>query len=238
MGTGDVPRAAPNLAANALWVIDDSPVTPTPETREPFVAWPPPGYVPYQLTYPRWSFSYGNADFSSASVSMTENGAPISTSLEPVVGGMGDNSLVWIPKGLSNLAIWPQPASDVKYEVTIDNVLIGGAPRSFSYDVYIFDPNMLLADFNNSGSVNAADLAAWKTHFGKLNAVAADGDADRDLDVDGEDFLRWQRELGTTFTASAAVPEPRSIASAVLGVVLLGHASRQLRRLAKRAGSD
>jgi T5SS/PEP-CTERM-associated repeat protein len=66
----------------------------------------------------------------------------------------------------------------------------------------------LTADFNNDGKVDAADLARWRTGFGKTTgAVRGDGDADGDGDTDGADFLAWQRQLGRT-PAVAAVPEP------------------------------
>jgi hypothetical protein len=70
---------------------------------------PPPGYVPYQTAYARWSFSYPGADFSAASVSMSSAGANLPVRLEPVVSGYGENTLVWIPSGLSNAAGGPDP---------------------------------------------------------------------------------------------------------------------------------
>ena len=74
MGTGDLPPTG-GSSSNALWVIDGHVWDPRPATRDMFVAWPPPGYVPYQVVFPRWSFSYPNADFSQASVTMTLDGS-------------------------------------------------------------------------------------------------------------------------------------------------------------------
>src|SRR5262249_49989817 len=68
------------------------------------------------------------------------------------------------------------------------------------------------------------DLAKWKVGFGAASgATHHAGDADSDQDVDGVDFLIWQRQLGSTSTvpASAAVPEPETLAllfAATLGV--------------------
>jgi hypothetical protein len=39
-----------------------------------------------------------------------------------------------------------------------------------------------------------------------------------DLDVDGADFLIWQRQLGTVTPESAAIPEPISVWSVVIDV--------------------
>lgn len=50
----------------------------------------------------------------------------------------------------------------------------------------------------------------------------ADGDADRDGDVDGGDFLSWQRELGGGGAPPiGAVPEPQSWMLAALAAALL-----------------
>jgi len=105
-----------------------------------WVAWPPKGFVPYQLVPSLWSFSYNNADFGSATVSMTQGGSPVSTSLEPVQNGFGDNTLVWTPSGLPGGA----PVQDITYSVTINNVMISGSPQSFAYDVTVIDPAVMV----------------------------------------------------------------------------------------------
>ena len=135
MGSGDIPNTLSNWAANALWVFDDNIWGPRPATREEFVAWPPPGYVPYQVVYPRWSFAYAGADFSSAQVQMSQNGNNLPVSVKPVVNGYGENTLVWEPA-----KVFGQPSADEVYSVTVKNVMIAGMPREFHYQVIIFDP--------------------------------------------------------------------------------------------------
>jgi autotransporter-associated beta strand protein len=70
----------------------------------------------------------------------------------------------------------------------------------------------LPADFNEDGTVDAADLTLWQGGYGAEGAAThGQGDADGDLDVDGEDFLVWQRTLGSVQEAqgaTGAVPEP------------------------------
>jgi hypothetical protein len=102
----------------------------------------PPGYVPYQLVPPRWSFSLSNANFSGAIVSLSTNGVSIPVTLEPMKNGYGENTLVWYPSSLNpNLPYsWPRPSSDTTYNVTISNVVFGGAPHTYNYSVKIFDP--------------------------------------------------------------------------------------------------
>jgi uncharacterized protein YkwD len=140
MGTGDIPPAGGHSPANALWVFDSHLWESRPATRDEFVAWPPRGYVPYQVVFARWSFAYPSADFSNAIVTMTSGGSNVSLTQSPVVNGYGENTLVWIPLGLSDSASWPKPASDITYTVSVQNVKIGGQSRTFSYDVIVFDP--------------------------------------------------------------------------------------------------
>ena len=79
------------------------------------------------------------------------------------------------------------------------------------------------SDYNNDGTVDAADLAAWRAGFGTSgSATHPQGDADGDLDVDGGDYLIWQRQLGSSAPATlntTTVPEPPTLGLLVLGVL-------------------
>lgn len=143
MGTGDVTGSG-NSNANALWVFDNRFGADRPTVRDDFVAWPPPGYVPYTTVYPRWSFSYPNADFSTAAVSMSENGVPISARKEALSSGIGENTLVWLAGTYTDGMQWSRPnvGSDTHYTVQISGVKINGVSRSFSYTVKVFDPDV------------------------------------------------------------------------------------------------
>ena len=137
LGTGDTPPGNGYAAANALWVFDrDHMWGPRPQTRDGFVAWPPPGYVPYQVVYPRWSLAYPNADFSAATVTVTRSGQSLGVQVNPVVNGFGENTLVWEPA----VDLGQQPVADVPVNVSVQNVLIDGLAQSFDYQVLIFDP--------------------------------------------------------------------------------------------------
>ena len=137
LGTGDIPPSSGNSAANALWVFDTANMWgPRPTTREAYVAWPPPGYVPYQVVYDRWSFAYAGADFSGANVVMNKNGTSLGLTVQPVVNGYGENTLVWEPNDSFSAA----PSTDISYDVTINNVIINGSPQSFNYEVIMIDP--------------------------------------------------------------------------------------------------
>lgn len=92
---------------------------------------------------------------------------------------------------------------------------------------YVTGGGTVLADFNGNGTVDAADLAKWRTDF----HAGAGSDADGDGDSDGQDFLVWQRRLGaTTASASvAAIPEPSALAMLALTCGALAGAARKRR---------
>jgi uncharacterized protein YkwD len=136
MGVGDVPGGSGFPATNALFVIDGKFLGPEPQTRDPFVAWPPPGYVPYQVVYGYWSFAYPDADFSAATVTVSRDGISVPVAPETPVDGYGENTLVWTPQGIDTGKL----AADTTYHVVVSNVRDGAQRLIFSYDVTLFDP--------------------------------------------------------------------------------------------------
>ncbi len=73
------------------------------------------------------------------------------------------------------------------------------------------------ADFDHDGDVDAADLAQWKTGFGKTSP----GDADDNGKVDGANFLAWQRAYTGSSNASTTVPEPATVLLAALALTVV-----------------
>ena len=120
--------------SNAIWVFANiggaRPASPE------WVAWPPPGYVPYPVVYARWSFSRPSADFSASTVTMTRGADAIALNRLTIANGYGDNTIVWEPQGLPGGA----PESDTVYTVQIGNVKVGAETRSYSYHVTVIDP--------------------------------------------------------------------------------------------------
>jgi len=139
MGTGDIPPDG-QWSANALWVFDSHLWDTRPVTRDNFVAWPPPGYTPYQVVPARWSFAYPQANFSGTSVNVTKDSQNIPVTPETYSGSYGENTFVWIFNGMSSGGPWPKPTTDESYQISVNNVVIGGQPRNFNYTVTIFDP--------------------------------------------------------------------------------------------------
>ena len=98
----------------------------------PFIAYPPKGFIPQTLAFPRWSFSIPAADFTNASVTMT---GPNGSIASPVISkSEGDNTIVWEPVGIER-----NSNSDISYTVTISGIT--NAPQfSYTYITTIFKP--------------------------------------------------------------------------------------------------
>lgn len=176
MGTGDVDENR-TTKANTLWVIGPRTAA-RPPVRDEFVAWPPPGFVPFDTVTPRWSFSYPWADFSSATVRMTENGKTISARKEEVKTGYGENTMVWIPGSYTHSSRWQKPLTDMTYEVKLENVRIAGVPQTFNYTVTVFAPEPADTDTGAPGTI-PGDSAPVVAIMGGSRTVA---DTDNRLD--------------------------------------------------------
>jgi thermolabile hemolysin len=83
----------------------------------------------------------------------------------------------------------------------------------------------LPGDFNHDGIVDAADYSVWRDEYGQAGvALTADGDGNKFVDV--RDFNIWKADFGQTSTSGVGanalnpVPEPASIAQAILAAIL------------------
>jgi hypothetical protein len=108
----------------------------------------------------------------------------------------------------------------------------------------LFDPNQVVlseydfqpyaADFNEDFVVNKDDLVNWRMGFGTTgNASHQNGDADGDHDVDGADFLTWQRQLSlgeAVELVTSAVPEPDA---SLLNILAALGAAASVRRVTR-----
>ncbi len=138
MGTGDIPGSG-GYSANSLYVFNNT-FGAQPELRENdgFVAWPPRGYVPGELVYPRWSFGMRGADMSDAQVSVTSGGVSLATEVVYESNACSGCEfapfpvVVFEPQGFAT-----DPAQDTTYTVTVSGVRVGGVTRSYSYTVAI-----------------------------------------------------------------------------------------------------
>jgi uncharacterized protein YkwD len=108
-----------------------------------FVTWPPSGYVPHDLIYPRWSIQHHDADFQDAQVQVTLDGAPVPVKIEYItetefVGiSLPSSGFVWIPQ-----VDWAtlDMSQDHQVQVEIRNIKIDGKSKNLAYQLTIFDP--------------------------------------------------------------------------------------------------
>ncbi len=154
-GSGSVGETT--QSANALYVFTSTVARPaTPEK----VAWPPEGYVPFQVTYPRWSLSLNTSSsvsFAAANVTMTEGASPVPlTVVSRTDNGYGDNTIVWEPSGLS----FVPGMQDRRFTVTVSNISVSGSPQTRVYDVVVIDPDVV-ADLIFGDGFESGSTGAW-----------------------------------------------------------------------------
>ena len=143
IGTGSNDGVNVFHGANNLYVLNVAkwvtrPALPTK------VAWPPAGYVPYQVVYDRWSLSLNsdpNADYTNSTVTMITGGSPVALSIVSRTANFGDRTIVWEPSGLS----MGSGMNDLT--VTVKVAAIGNSSTtSVTYDVTIIDPTIVISD--------------------------------------------------------------------------------------------
>lgn len=122
------------------------------------------------------------------------------------------------------VAVNPAAWSQITFDMFGEDVEGTGNPFVLRGTVTMISATPLsLADFTHDGVVDAVDLAAWKAGFGgDAEASHAHGDANNDSDVDGADFLVWQRNVGVA-SGAGVVPEPAGLllgAAALAGCAL------------------
>jgi hypothetical protein len=76
------------------------------------------------------------------------------------------------------------------------------------------------ADFDGDGDVDGRDFLTWQRGFGTPDALPADGDADNDFDVDGEDLAVWQGQYGEPVPPLGALTAVPEPASVTLLVAM------------------
>ena len=86
-------------------------------------------------------------------------------------------------------------------------------------------PGVSFGDYNNNGTVDAADFTIWQDTLGSLLDLRADGDGDG---VIGQaDYVVWENGFGMPVPASAtasttmAIPEPESWTLCLVTFILL-----------------
>ncbi len=109
-----------------------------------------------------------------------------------------------------------------------------GAISLWCVDVYVsfgngtFFPPPLAGDYNRSGAVDAADYTTYRDQFGATTALPNDSTAG----VAADDWVRWKNAFGQSVPSAvvaAAVPEPLTVVTAILGMLSCLSVKRRVR---------
>ena len=148
IGIGDTPGEGGRRSANALYLPEEGFWESPPRVRQPrgFVAWPPPGYVPNQAVWGRWSFSVPGADFSRASVTMTDHNGPVPVEIlirdSSFAGSrrIPDPAIIWAVAGDLDSTPLPTPTGgDHCFTVVITGVRVAGRIQTpYEYATCLF----------------------------------------------------------------------------------------------------
>lgn len=141
---------------NALYVSAPIVNRPAPE----WMPWPPQGFVPKELVFPRWSLSRANADFSQATVQMTAYGQNVQVVIPQLGTNIALNTLVWEPQINFDLV----SAEEMVIDVSVNNVRVNGVPTSFQYTVTPIQPGPALQTIA-AAQDDRVEMNAGQTNF-------------------------------------------------------------------------
>ncbi len=111
----------------------------------------------------------------------------------------------------------PEVGTDLGFGVIFDGI-------TYNPDSVVVSLLQQTGDVNSDGRVDSLDLAAWSAGYGlTAGALLSDGDADRDGDVDGADWLMLQREFQRAASAASSqtVPEPTGLVLLLMSALSL-----------------
>lgn len=130
-----------------------------------FVSYPGAGFFPVGLNTPFWSLSRDGADFSSASVNMTDDsGVSVPVTVISSRSGFAENAIVWsVPDVVKSMSA----PVDRTYHLTVSGIG-GGVGSSHSWSVALIDPYRLNDPLDLSGPATA--MAGGDTNYA-LNPV-------------------------------------------------------------------
>ncbi len=77
------------------------------------------------------------------------------------------------------------------------------------------------ADFDGDSDVDGADFLIWQRGLGTANATNMDGNADGDSDVDADDLAVWKTEFGTPLQVASVAAIPEPCALAMVAAASL-----------------
>lgn len=167
-----------------------------PNNNKPYVAYPPDGYIPAPLVFPRWSFGMRGATFSNATVTMTDQNG-INVPLNVIYNAsqyFGDISIVWEPTGIDTTN-----PEDVVYTVTVSGIT-GVSPSSYTYETKIIQPTHPPACPSGTTWDNASCACAPPA-----------SDCDPDLVINDNPIASDTYQAENTITSQGVVPNGNDV---------------------------
>jgi len=152
--TGDQPGESANRPPSNILYVIPHPSEIDNVSDSGFVAYPPAGFFPAELNSPFWSLGREGADFSSATVKMTDSsGSPVSITRINVQPGYGDPAIVWQVAGS---ALVNSVFNDTRFNVQISGISGDSLPSSYSYSVTLINPDRILSSQKLTGPSKVA----------------------------------------------------------------------------------
>lgn len=139
--TGDFPgESAFRPPSNVLYVVQRNEEV-MPPAEYPFVSYPPKGFFPVSLNGRFWSLSRKGADFSAATVQMTDaSGAKVPIIAVRKDSSFGEPAIVW---QIGGAAAARSATTDRTYRVSVQGIQGAGIPTGYQYDVTLINPDLI-----------------------------------------------------------------------------------------------
>lgn len=175
--TGDQPGKSASIPPTNVLYVSQSPLEFLKLAEPIFVAYPSPGYFPVDLNSRYWSLSCKGADFTKATVKMTDSsGKAVALVATRTDSSFGDPAIIWeIAAGSQVKTVY----NDTAFNVSVTGIGgVGGVgqippPSSYSYKVTLINPDRLASNQTITGG---ATQSAKKTgNFTFVPPVGAEG---------------------------------------------------------------
>jgi hypothetical protein len=148
--TGDQPGTGTTRPPTNVLYISQKPGELGTDPTPGFVSYPPAGFVPAPMNSRFWSLSHAGADFSSATVKITDQlGKSVPVASIQSNTFYGDPALLWRVSG--NIAS-RSVDQDSTYSVRVTGISGTGVPSSFNYEVTLINPDRLTSDQSLTGT--------------------------------------------------------------------------------------
>jgi hypothetical protein len=142
--TGDQPGKSATVPPTNVFYVLQKPDELRSQQVSNFVAYPAPGYFPADINSRFWSLSRRDADFTAATVQMTdESGNSLAVNGLKRSNEYGDPAIIW---QVDPVAATQSVYNDTTFKVSVSGIRGDGVPSSYSYSVTLINPNRLNGD--------------------------------------------------------------------------------------------